>query len=150
MVRRIKPVPRIIKIENEIKRIRRASLVKPVRYPSWDETWIPRVDVYEKAKEIIVEAEIPGVAASDISITVQSNRVEFKGQKKEVVSSGKIRYLLLEREYGGFRRLVALPATVVPDRAKATLENGVVILHLKKYLPGEEEEAKRKLLKTEE
>lgn len=137
MVRRIKPVPRIIKIGTEIKRIQRESIARAGRYPNWDETWIPRVDIYEKAREIVVEAEIPGVAASDISITVQSNRVEFEGRKKEVVASGKIRYLLLEREFGGFRRLVPLPATVVPDQARAYLENGVVTLYLKKYLPDE-------------
>jgi HSP20 family protein len=108
------------------------------------------VDISEKAREIIVEAEIPGVGASDIMIRVHSNRVEIKGMKKEAVSPEKIRFLRLEREFGGFRRLVPLPSTVVPDRAQAFLENGVLTLRLKKYLPQEEKGVVIDVAKREE
>ncbi len=138
MIRRIKPAARIIKINTEINRIKRAQFVRREKYLAWDETWIPRVDIYEKPREIIVEAEIPGVPASEISITVQSNRVEIKGTKKEGLSSNGIKFLRLEREFGSFRRLVALPATVVPDKAKAFLENGVLMIFLKKYFTAED------------
>jgi HSP20 family protein len=149
MIRRIKPISRIIKIDNEISRIKRAPLVQRQKFLEWDETWVPRVDIYEKPKEIIVEAEIPGVAQSEIVITVQSNRVEIKGMKKENISSEKIKYLRLEREFGSFRRLVALPSTVVPDRAKAFLENGVLILLLKKYFPKEDKDIVVEIKKNE-
>lgn len=150
MIRKIKPVSRIIRINTEINRIRREPLVRREKFLDWDETWIPRVDIYEKHREIIVEAEIPGVPQSDITITVQSNRVEIKGMKKESVSSETIRYLRLEREFGSFRRLVALPGTVVPDKAKAFLENGVLILLLKKYNPKEEQDILIEIKKDEE
>jgi HSP20 family protein len=135
MIRKIKPVSRIIKISNEIDRIKRAPVSQAVRVVDLDENWIPRVDVYEKPREIIVEAEIPGVAQADIVITVQSSRVEIKGMKKDRIPSERIHYLRLEREFGSFRRLVGLPATVLPDRAKAFLQNGVLTLHLKKFIP---------------
>ncbi len=138
MIRRIRPVARIIKINTEISRIKRAQFVRREKYLEWDETWIPRVDIYEKKREIIVEAEIPGVTESDITITVQSNRVEIKGTKKEGLSSDGIKFLRLEREFGSFRRLVALPTTVLPDKAKAFLENGVLIILLKKYITTED------------
>jgi HSP20 family protein len=149
MVRKIKPVSRIIKIETEIRSVKRSPLVRGEKYPNWDETWFPRVDISEKAKEIVVEAEIPGVGAADLMITVHSNRVEIKGMKKEGIISEKVRFLRLEREFGGFRRLVALPSTVVPDKAKAFLENGVLTLRLKKYLPHEEKEVVIDIPKTE-
>jgi len=138
MVRKIKPVSRVIRISTEIDRIKRAPVSKLNRVLDLDENWIPRVDVYEKPREIIVEAEIPGVAQTDIIITVQSSRVEVRGMKKESVPSEKIRYLRLEREFGSFRRLVGLPATVLPDRAKAFLQNGVLTLRLVKFVPDEE------------
>jgi HSP20 family protein len=138
MIRRIKPIARIVKINTEINRIKRAPFVRREKYLEWDETWIPRVDIYEKPREIIVEAEIPGVTQSDITITVQSNRVEIEGTKKEGISSERIKFLRLEREFGSFRRLVALPTTVAPDKAKAFLENGVLILLLKKYITKED------------
>jgi len=138
MVRKIKPVSRVIRISTEIDRIKRAPVSTLNRVLDLDENWIPRVDVYEKPREIIVEAEIPGVAQTDIIITVQSSRVEVRGMKKESVPSEKIRYLRLEREFGSFRRLVGLPATVLPDRAKAFLQNGVLTLRLVKFVPDEE------------
>jgi len=149
MIRRITPVSRIIKINTEISRISQGPLVRREKFLDWDETWIPRVDIYEKSREIIVEAEIPGVPQSDITITVQSNRVEIKGMKKENISSKKIRYLRLEREFGSFRRFVALPSTVVPDKAKAFLENGVLTLFLKKYIPKEDKDTLIKIKKNE-
>jgi HSP20 family protein len=149
MIRRIKPVSRIIKINTEIGRIKRAPFVRREKLLQWDETWIPRVDIYEKPREIIVEAEIPGVAESDITITVQSNRVEIRGMKKESISSEKIKYLRLEREFGSFRRLVALPSTVSPDKAKAFMENGVLILLLKKYFPKEDKDILIEIKKKE-
>lgn len=150
MVRKIKPVSRIIRIETEIDRIQWASAPRRDRFLDWDENWIPRVDVYEKPGEIVVEVEVPGVGQSDLDITVQSTRVEIKGMKKERSSSERIRYLRLEREFGSFRRLVALPAAVVPDRAKAFLHNGVLTLQLKKYLPEEDKEIVVAIHKDEE
>ncbi|MEW5901813.1 MAG: Hsp20/alpha crystallin family protein [Acidobacteriota bacterium] len=145
MVRKITPVSRIIKINTEISRIKKAPVARRERLPEWDETWVPRVDVCEKPGEVIVEAELPGVAEADIVITVQSSRVEIKGTKMERVSPEKITYLRLEREFGGFRRLVALPSTVVPDKARAFLANGVLTLYLKKYLTSEE---RRRLIES--
>jgi len=140
MVRKIKPVSRIIRINTEINRIKRAPVSRRDAALDLDENWIPRVDVYEKPGEIVVEAEIPGVMPSDIIITVQSSRVEVRGMKKETVPSQKIRYLRLEREFGSFRRLVGLPATVLPDRAKAFLQNGVLTLRLVKFMTDEQRE----------
>ncbi len=150
MVKKIKPVSRVVTIDAEISKIKREPLSRRDESALWDASWLPRVDVYEKADEIVVEAEIPGVNPSEISITVQSSRVEIKGMKKEAASSVKIRYLRLEREFGGFRRLVALPATVLPDKAKAFLENGVLILRLKRYLPREEKETMAEVTKPKE
>jgi HSP20 family protein len=140
MIRKIRPVSRIIKISTEIDRIKRAPVSPVGRLLDLDENWIPRVDVYEKPREIVVEAEMPGVAEADIIITVQSSRVEIRGMKKEQIRSEKIHYLRLEREFGSFRRLVGLPTTVLPDRAKAFLQNGVLTLRLKKFVPEEDKE----------
>jgi HSP20 family protein len=141
MVRKIKPKSRVIRIEAEIERIRRTDAPRRDSFLDWDENWIPRVDVYEKQEDIIVEAEVPGVSQSDLVITVQSSRVEIKGMKKERGSPEKIRYLRLEREFGSFRRLVALPAAVFPDKAKAFLDNGVLTIRLKKYLSEDDKKA---------
>ncbi len=140
MVRRIKPVSRKVKFKTEVDRIQRAQVVRRDTVPRFDEFWLPAVDIFEKAGELVVEAEIPGVSPADIMITVQSNRVEVKGMKKEAATSERVSYLRLERTFGRFRRLVALPCTVVPDKARAFLDNGVLIIVLIKYQPPENAE----------
>ncbi len=150
MVRRIKPVSRSVKFQTEVDRIHRDRVLRKDTVPRLDEFWLPAVDIFEKAREIIVEAEIPGVSPADIMITVQSNRVEIKGDKREAAPSGQARYLRLEREFGRFRRLVALPCTVVPDKARAFLDNGVLIILLIRYQPAENAEVEIRPLKEDE
>jgi HSP20 family protein len=137
MVRKIKPVRRLIKIQTEVDRIKRAPVSRGGPVPGLDELWLPPVDICEKPGEVVVEAEMPGVSPTDIMITVQSNRVEIKGLKRDVAPPGSVKYLRLEREFGRFRRLVALPCTVAPDKARAYLDNGVLVIRLVKYLPSE-------------
>lgn len=150
MVRTIKPVSRQVKIQTEVDRIRRDRVVREDVVPRLDEFWEPAVDIVEKGSEIVVEAEIPGVSQEDITITVQSNRVEIKGAKRETGPAGKARYLRLEREFGRFRRLIALPCTVVPDRARAFLDNGVLVILLVRYQPGESTEIDIQPLKDDD
>jgi HSP20 family protein len=137
MVKKIKPVSRQVKIQTEVDRIQLDRVVRGDSVPRIDEFWLPAVDVVEKAGEIVIEAEIPGVSQADITISVQSNRVEIKGAKKEPAPAGKAKYLRLEREFGRFRRLIALPCTVVPDQARAFLDNGVLVIVLVRYQPAE-------------
>lgn len=133
MMRRIKPVSRILRIETQITRIQGKATFQKRELLSWNERWAPLVDIYEKEDEIVVEAEIPGVIEKDITVTVHSNCLEVKGIKRETAVSEKTKYLRLEREYGGFRQLIVLPSSVRPDEAKATLENGVLSIVLKKH-----------------
>jgi len=150
MVRKIRPVSRKVKYQTEVDRIQRAAVVSKDTVPRLDEFWLPAVDIFEKAGEIVVEVEIPGVSPADIVITVQSNRIEIKGAKREAPRSEKARYLRLEREFGRFRRLVALPCTVVPDKARAFLDNGVLVILLIKYQPAENAEIEILPLKGDE
>jgi HSP20 family protein len=150
MVRKIKPVFRQVEIQTEVDRIQRDRVVRVDTVPRIDEFWLPAVDIFEKAGEIVVEAEIPGVVQADITITVQSNRVEIKGAKKESAPAGTARYLRLEREFGRFRRFIALPCAVVPDKARAFLDDGVLIILLLKYQPAENAEIEIQPLKEDE
>jgi HSP20 family molecular chaperone IbpA len=39
----------------------------------------------------------------------------------------------LEREYGPFRRFISFPCAVIPEKSRAILENGILLLVLTKY-----------------
>jgi HSP20 family protein len=140
MVKTIKPVSRIIKIEAEINRIAGEVLVQKKELLGLDESWVPCIDISERGEDLIVEVELPGVDQSRISIFLYSNRIEVKGIKKEKLPRSPFKFLRLEREYGTFRRFIFLPSVVIPEKAKATLENGILTIVLRKYRTKREKE----------
>ena len=99
---------------------------------SLEKQWAPLLDVCEQQKRIVVMAELPGVEPRDITLLVHHNRIELRGEKKQEVHNEPARYLRLERESGPFRRVVALPSAVLPEKTKAVLDNGVLVIVLVK------------------
>jgi HSP20 family protein len=77
-------------------------------------------------------------------------RIEIRGVKKEASIATDPRYLRLEREYGAFQRSVALPCAVVPDKARAVLENGVLIVYIRKLRGARDRDIVVKIQKTED
>lgn len=139
MIKKIKPVSSIVKIEDEIQRIMGEVFFQKKEILELNEGWVPYLDIYEKENEIIVETELPGVAQKDITISLHSNRIEVKGMKRENPIPEKTKYLRLEREYGNFRRVVSLPTSILPEKTKACLENGILTIILKKFKKKEKE-----------
>jgi HSP20 family protein len=150
MVKKIKPVSRTKKIEAEINRIAAEVFFQKREILGLDESWVPCVDISEKKNEILVEIEVPGVAKKDINILLHSNRLEVSGIKRERLQHGRKKYLRLEREYGNFRRYIFLPGIVIPDEAKASLENGILKIVLKRLKPKKEKEIVVKIQKAQE
>ena len=148
MVKKIRPVSRVVKIEAEINKIFGEFFSQKSDLLGLDKSWVPSVDISEKENEVIVKAELPGVAQKDIAILLHSNRIEIKGTKRERRSRGSVRYFRLEREFGTFRRIVFLPSAVVPEKSKAVLENGILTVTLKKYRKKKEKEVVVKVQKS--
>lgn len=148
MVKKIKPISRTGRIEAEINRIVGEAFFQKRDFFGLDESWVPYVDLSEKGDEINVTIELPGVSQKDINILLHSNRLEITGVKKENLPQGRIKYLRLEREYGTFRRYIFLPSVVIPEKAKALLENGVLNVVLRKYKRKKEKEVVVKIQKS--
>ena len=147
MIRRIRPVSKILKIEAEIRRPGAGVLVRESDLPGLDQVWVPAVDIYEKDDEIVVEIELAGVLKKDVRIMLHGNRIEVKGLKKEGPAVAVPRYHRLEREYGTFHRTIFIPSAVQPERTAATLENGILTIVLKKR-SGPSPEVKVKIRKN--
>jgi HSP20 family molecular chaperone IbpA len=137
MVRRIKPVTRARKAETRVRRLGAEPLAREREVLRIFETWGPSLDVGGTKDEIVVETELAGVAREDVEVILCGNRLEIRGIKRETALPAGARFLRLERAYGNFRRIVVLPAAVVPERARACLENGILTVRLKRRGPGE-------------
>jgi HSP20 family protein len=83
-------------------------------------------------KEKKMCAEIPGVEAKDIDVSVEDGTLTIRGEKKyEREENEKGRYRM-ERSYGSFERSIPLPTEVDESKAKAEFKNGVLRLTLPK------------------
>ena len=67
----------------------------------------------------------------------------IKGESKAEQEIKKENYLYQERRYGAFSRSVVLPGGLKPDKAEATMEDGVLTLTTPKA-----EEVKPKAIKV--
>jgi HSP20 family protein len=101
--------------------------------------WAPRLDVVETKESVTVKAEVPGLEAKDLDISISGEVLTIKGEKRQEKEEKDEHRHLVERSYGAFARAVQLPAPVAGDKAKAIFKNGVLTITLQKT-----EEAKRK------
>lgn len=97
-----------------------------------DRYWFPRMDVSEKNKEIIVEAEIPGMEKNDIDVRLNGRRLTISGERSWDKEEKDKDYLRCERSCGYFKRSVDLPAEVDANKIDATYKNGVLKLVMPK------------------
>ncbi|GLI35215.1 MAG: Hsp20/alpha crystallin family protein [Deltaproteobacteria bacterium] len=113
------------------------------RFPSlFSQEWSPAVDISETDECIYVKAELPGLEAKDIDVSLVGDRLTIKGEKtKEAEKKGE-HFHSIERYSGSFQRSFRLPSTVQMEKIEATFEKGILTVVLPKT-----EEAKSKEIK---
>ena len=111
------------------------------RGESWS-GFAPQVDVTETDKDVKVCAEIPGVEAKDIDVSVEDGTLRIRGEKKYEREENEKGQYRMERSYGSFERAIPLPVEVDEAKAKAEFKNGVLRLTLPKR-PGAQSRRKK-------
>jgi HSP20 family protein len=92
----------------------------------------PQVDVVESDKEIKVSAELPGLDEKDVEVSLYSNMLSIRGEKKEEREERSGSTYRMERSYGSFQRAIPLPAEVETDKVEAVFQKGVLTITLPK------------------
>ncbi len=94
--------------------------------------WVPALDLCEREDAVVVRAEMPGMGAEDIDLSVHGDTLTISGEKNERKEDEKDNVYHTERRYGRFQRSVTLPMTVDAGRIEATFKNGVLVVTLPK------------------
>jgi len=92
----------------------------------FERTFSPAVDVVEGADSYRV------VDMGDIEISISSNVLTLKGEKKAAPTQGSDQLYREETSVGRFQRTLQLPLAVDADKANAVLRNGVLTIQLPK------------------
>lgn len=127
-------------------------LLRPFHWewPSWGKSMnlledrLPRVDIIDRADEVLVRAEMPGVDKKDIDVSLTDNTVTIKGSTYHELKGEEGDFYRSEMSRGSFARTLALPGDVDGTGAKATFKDGVLELSLPKA-----ESSKRRSIKVE-
>jgi HSP20 family protein len=91
-----------------------------------DYTFVPGKDIIETDDDIIVHVALPGIKKEDLKLQVSEKIVEVRA-KFDVESDISGTYVTLtDRQTGIVKRDVILPKKVIPDKASAKLENGIL------------------------
>jgi HSP20 family protein len=107
----------------------------PFEFPMMREARFPAVDVSENEKDITVKAEIPGMEAKDVDISLENNTLIIKGEKKFEEEEKKENYHRIERSYGSFYRALPLNSEVKEEAIKAKYDKGILTITLPKAAP---------------
>lgn len=108
-------------------------------FGDWDQDeltygWVPSVNVEEREDEILLTAELPGMAEDDVDVELENNVLTISGKKHEEKEEGEKggKFHLVERTFGSFRRSFTLPRTVDAESIEARYEDGLLTVHMPK------------------
>ena len=92
----------------------------------------PSVDMFETENDVVIKASLPGLKAENVEINVTGEMLTIKGETREKSEVKEKAYHIREQRWGSFERSVALPTTVLSDKAKAEFEDGILTITLPK------------------
>lgn len=120
------------------------------RWPSlWDEDdWLIDINqglsVYETDDNVVVKANIAGVPADKVDVSVEGGVVTIKAEHQETEEEKrKKKAVYREAREAKYLYTTTIPCPIKADKAVAEVENGVLVLTLPK-----EEQAKPKKVKV--
>lgn len=87
---------------------------------------VPELDVHDDGKQLLIEADLPGVAEKDVAVTLANGTLTIKGEKKSEREDKKDNFYMSERSYGAFERTLRLPEAIDESAIEARFENGVL------------------------
>jgi HSP20 family molecular chaperone IbpA len=93
-------------------------------------TYSPRIDIWESDQELILYADMPGVAAENLEIQFENRELRIHG--KVCPRHEDISFIYGEYGIGDFYRTFSIGETIDAEKITAELKDGVLALHLPK------------------
>lgn len=95
-------------------------------------SWVPAINILEREDSMVITADLPGLRAEDVEVTVEEGSLSIRGERKlEEAAEGET-YHRVERLYGVFQRTFTLPDSVDVDKIEARFSSGEMVLTMPK------------------
>jgi HSP20 family protein len=92
----------------------------------------PLMNVTEDNDRFYIRAELPGIKADELDITVTGDSLNISGERRFTAEGEQVRYHRREREAGKFSRVITMPSQINTDKVEATSKDGILTIALAK------------------
>ena len=134
-----KPFGELTSLRKEMENLWNRFLGESPFLRTFKEDWLPPVDISETEDKVVIKAEMPGLEAKDVDVSISADVLTIKGEKKKEEEEKDEHCHCVETYSGSFQRSFRLPQNVKTDKVEATFAKGVLKITLPKT-----EEAKKK------
>ena len=104
------------------------------------------IDVYELEDELVIKSAIAGINEDDLDIEITADTVTIRGERRPDEEVAEENYYYKECYWGAFSRSVRLHTEIDPDKAEATMQNGILTIRLPKLSKTNQKKLKVKKL----
>jgi HSP20 family protein len=91
----------------------------------------PRANLIDAGPTLVLAVEVPGLSEKDIKLSLNQDVLTLAGERRSVAPEGYLAHRE-ERPSLRFSRSFALPCAVNPDRAAASVKDGILTVTLEK------------------
>jgi len=91
----------------------------------------PSVDIFYTGDpaRAVVRADLAGIKVEDVALEIRGRQLVIAGERRAEQAEGRL-FQQIEIESGHFRRAVELGADVVADEARASYEDGILVVEV--------------------
>ena len=93
---------------------------------------VPAVDIYEKEKVYVIEAELAGYKQDEVAVNVDKHVLKISSAKESLKDVDGKKSLVRERIYRKFERSFSLPEGIDEGKIEGEFADGVLTLTLPK------------------
>lgn len=96
------------------------------RAPTAPGRWLPRIDVFDRDKELVIRVEVAGVDPDDIEVTVEDRTLTISGARSFEATSEDNGFHRREIFSGEFKRSLVLPEGLDSTEVTARADKGIL------------------------
>ena len=91
----------------------------------------PSVDVFytDVPARAVVKADLAGISVDDVALEIRGRQLTIAGERRAEGAEGRL-FQQIEIEHGAFRRTVELGADVVAEEARASYDDGILVVEI--------------------
>ncbi len=95
-------------------------------------TSVPPINVWEDEQNVYVESEVPGLAMSELDISLTAGELSIRGRREPHAEQEGVTYHRRERTSGEFQRTLRIGVPIDHEKVGASLTQGVLLVTLPK------------------